>query len=148
MRWITFRSADPCNSFDVAGESVSVMRKMHQFVLAIAVLIAMPSPTVLACFAEGPGGVSASHLCCKHMRMSCGSGSMSDSQRCCVRATGASQSEAMPPDPYSLEKGISGRISELPLDASASLSQSSRLMEWSQTHPPGPDLSGSTHLRI
>ena len=148
MSWITFRSRDPCNSLVVAGESASQMRKMHQLVLAIAVLIALPSPTVMACFAGGTGGFSASHSCCKRMQMSCTSGSMSDSQRCCVRATGASQSEAMPPDPYSIEKGINGRVSELPLDVSASLSQASRLMEWSQTHPPGPDLSGSTHLRI
>jgi len=124
------------------------MQKMHQFVLAIAVLIAMPSPMVMACFAGGSGGVSASHSCCKQMRMTCGSGRMSDSQRCCVRTTGVSQSQAMPPDPYSLEKGINGRVSDLPLDVRASLSHASRLMEWSQTHPPGPDISGSTHLRI
>jgi hypothetical protein len=124
------------------------MRRFHQFVLAIAVLLALPAPTAIACFIGASHGATAAHECCVKMETICGTASKSDSMGCCVRHVVSRQAEAISPKPFSLADAATHTGISIPIATGLSLRRASQFADWAQAHPPGPDLSALTPLRI
>jgi len=121
------------------------MKKLHQFVMAIAVLIALPFPlpSAMVCFLTGS---QAEHACCKRMQTSCDATSKPASAGCCEWKNTGSNLPAISSRPVSLDQFTADAGPFIPLSTHNHLQSSSRLVKLS--YPPGPDPSGATHLRI
>jgi hypothetical protein len=121
------------------------MKKLHQLVMAIAVLIALPLPlpSAMLCFLTGS---QAQHACCRHMQTSCGAPDKSTSAGCCEPKTGSNHLPAVSPRPISFDQIAAGAGTLIPLVTGNNLQSPSRLIKLS--YPPGPAPSGGTHLRI
>jgi hypothetical protein len=120
------------------------MKRLHQLVMAIAVLIALPLPlpSAMLCFLTGS---LAGQACCKHMQVSCGSESKPASAGCCESKKINTNLPAVSPRPISFDQIASSAI-VIPLLAANHLQKISRPPTLS--YPPGLDPDGGTHLRI
>jgi hypothetical protein len=122
---------------------------MCQVVLAIAVMVAqaLPAPAALTCLFDSSQRLSGEQACCRHMPPACGSEKKQSSADCCVKTTGTDP-QAASPELLTLDNTLASNDVLIPFIAGVNLHRFGGGAEWSQTHPPGPDLSETTHLRI
>ncbi len=126
------------------------MQRLYQVVLAITVMVAqvLPAPSAMTCLLRFAQGFGAEHACCRHMPSNCGNGSKSSSAGCCVQKSDGRDLQAISPKPFSFEHEMASVGSPIPFNGGVNLHRADGVAEWLQTHPPGPDPSLTTHLRI
>ena len=126
------------------------MQRLYQVVLAIAVMAAqvLPSPSAMTCFLQLSLGFGAERACCRHMPSTCGAESKPSSAGCCVRKTDGADLQAISPEPLYLDRDLASIGSSVPFVGEMDQHHAGGVAGWLQTHPPGPDLSETTHLRI
>ena len=126
------------------------MQRLQQVVLAITVMVAqaLPAPAAMTCLLRISQGFGAEHSCCRHMRSICGNESKSSSAGCCVRKTDGGDLQAISPKPFSFDHEMASIGPAIPFDGGMNLHRADGVSEWLQAHPPGPDSSLTTHLRI
>jgi len=123
------------------------MRNLRQFVVALAILIALPAPVAMSCFAAGLPGLSATHACCKKMAMACRMDKKSASPECCEKRTASDQAQSIPPRQFCFDlakTAASIRLFAQDMNLPSALSPA----VCSENHPPGTHSSTSSPLRI
>jgi hypothetical protein len=125
------------------------MKRLYQVVFAITVMVAqvLPAPSAMTCLLRFTQGFGA-HACCRQMARMCGAGSKTSSAGCCARKTDDADPKAISPRPLDLDHELASFGPPIPFAGGVNLRRAGGVAEWLQTHPPGPDLSESTHLRI
>jgi hypothetical protein len=124
-----------------------LMRNLRQFVVALAILIALPAPVAMSCFAAGLSGVSAKHACCEKMAITCGMDKESASPGCCIKRTVSDQAQSIPPRQFRFDFAkVAASIQLFALDMN--LPSVFRPAVWSEDHPPGTHSSATAPLRI
>jgi hypothetical protein len=81
------------------------------------------------------------------MTMICGIASKS-SMNCCARKTDRDDQQAASQKKTAGDDAKADAEVRLAIFAQIDSRRSSRSVDWSRVHPPGPDLSETTHLRI
>ena len=87
------------------GFCKGLMRNLRQFVVALAILIALPAPVAMSCFAAGLPDSSASHACCNKMAIACGMDKEPASPGCCEKRTASDQAQSIPPRQFRFDFG-------------------------------------------
>src|SRR5450631_4139852 len=123
------------------------MRNLRQFVVALAILIALPAPVAMSCFAADLPGLSARHACCKKMAIACGMDKESASPECCVKRTVSDQAQSIPPRQFCFNLAKAAASIHL-FAQDINLPSAFRPAVWSEVHPPGTHLSATAPLRI
>jgi hypothetical protein len=124
------------------------MRSWRQFVIAIALMLALPLPAAVSCFAAEAQGSGADPACCKAMRMACGAENNPVSQGCCVKTTAVHRPEATAPKSHELNLTSADAGVLIPQTAGIGAGRDLRFVQQSQVHPPGHASPGITPLRL
>lgn len=124
------------------------MRTWRQLGIAIALMLALPFPAAVACFAAGTDGSAAEHACCGAMKMACEAESNPVSQGCCVKAAAVHRPEATTPKTYVLQRASADAGILVPAIAVANLRGASSVPLQHQDHPPGQPSPGAAPLRL
>ena len=128
------------------------MKRLHQVVLAITLLVVQvfPSPSAVTCLLRiAPGWGLAEHACCRHMPPTCGAENKPSSVGCCAQKTEESNLQATAPKPFSFDDDVAALLGPtVPFTAELKPNLAGGITDWTQVHPPGPDLSRITPLRI